>query len=118
MHKESQPKRFQKKGQRKERDFSSYQWYHCENIGHIARHCPTSREEYKRKNKRHYAHAVEDEEPPAKMIREHIEDYDLILTLLGSVSPGDDTWLIDSGAYKHMIDQRDILSCLSKKIFS
>jgi hypothetical protein len=39
-------------------------------MGHIARHCPTRREEYKRKNKRHHAHAVEDEEPPTKMIKE------------------------------------------------
>jgi hypothetical protein len=39
-HKESQPKRFQKKGQRKERDYSSVQCYHCDKMGHIARHCP------------------------------------------------------------------------------
>jgi hypothetical protein len=41
IHKESQPKRFQKKGQTKERDFSSYEFYHCDKMGHIARHCPT-----------------------------------------------------------------------------
>jgi hypothetical protein len=74
----SQPKRFQKKGQRKERDYSSVQCYHCDKMGHIARYCPTRREEYKRKNKRHHAHAVEDEEPPAKMLREQIKDYVLI----------------------------------------
>ena len=28
------------------------------------------------------------------------------------MSPGEDTWLIDSGASKHMIGQRYILSCL------
>jgi hypothetical protein len=44
-------------------------------MGHIARHCPARQEEYKRKNKRHHAHAVEDEEPPTKMIKERIEDY-------------------------------------------
>jgi hypothetical protein len=70
IHKESQPKRFQKKGQRKERDFSSYQCYHCEKMGHIARHCPDRRVDYKMKNKRHHAHAVEDEEPPTKIIKE------------------------------------------------
>jgi hypothetical protein len=118
MHKESQPKRFQKKGQRKERGFSSYQCYHCDKIRHIVRHFPARREEYKRKNKRHHAHVVEDEKPPAKMIRERIEDYFLISTLLGSVSPGEDTWLIDSGASKHMTCQRDILSCLLEKKFS
>jgi hypothetical protein len=62
-HKESQPKRFQKKGQRKERDYSSVQCYHCDKMGHIVIHCPARREEYKRKNKRHHAHTVEDEEP-------------------------------------------------------
>jgi transposase InsO family protein len=86
-------------------------------MGHIAKHCPARREEYKKKNKRHHAHAIEDEEPPTKMIKEHIEDYVLIFALSGSVSPGEDTWLIDSGASKHMTGQRDILSRLSKKKF-
>jgi hypothetical protein len=81
-------------------------------MGHIARHCPARREEYKRKNKRHHAHVVEDEEPPAKMLREQIKHYVLISTLSGLVTPGEDTWLIDSGASKHMIGQRDILSCI------
>jgi hypothetical protein len=58
-------------------------------------------------------HAVEDEEPPTKMIREQIKDHVLISALSGSVTPGEDTWLIDSGASKHMTGQRDILSCIS-----
>jgi hypothetical protein len=68
IHKESQPRRFQKfeKGQRRERNFSSYQCYHCDKMGHIARYCPARREEYKKKNKRHHSHAVEDEETPTK----------------------------------------------------
>jgi hypothetical protein len=61
----------------------------------------------------HHAHAVEDENPPTKMIKERIEDYVLILALSGSISPGEDTWLIDSGASRHMTGQRDILSFLS-----
>jgi hypothetical protein len=52
------------------------------------------------------------------MIKERIEDYVLISTLSGLVSPGEDTWLIDSGASKHMKIQRDILSYLSEKSFS
>jgi hypothetical protein len=87
-------------------------------MGHIATHCPARREEYKRKNKTHHAHAVEDEQPPAKMLREQIKDYILISALSRSVTPGDDTWLIDSGASKHMTGQRDILSCNSEKKFS
>jgi hypothetical protein len=53
-----------------------------------------------------------------KMIKERIEDYVLISALSGSVSPGEDTWLIDSGASKNMKCQRDILSCLSENKFS
>jgi hypothetical protein len=119
-HKESQPRRFQKfqKGQRNGKDFSSYQCYHCDKMGHIAKHCAARRKEYKNKNKRYHALAVEDEDPPTKMIKERIEDYVLISALSGSVSPGEDTWLIDSGASKHMTGQRDILSCLSEKKFS
>jgi hypothetical protein len=81
-------------------------------MGHIAKFCPTRREEYKIKHKRLHAHVVEDEEPPAKMIREQIKDHVLISTLSGSVTPGEDTWLIDSDASKHMTGQRNILSCI------
>jgi hypothetical protein len=84
----------------------------------IVKHCPARREEHKKKNKRYHAHAVEDEEPPTKMIKKRIEDYVLISALSGSVSPGEDTWLIDSGASKHMAGQRDILSCVSENKFS
>jgi hypothetical protein len=70
IHKESHPpRRFQKfqKGQRREKYFSSYQCYHCDKMGYIAKNCPARREEYKKRNKRHHAHAVE--EPPIKMIK-------------------------------------------------
>jgi hypothetical protein len=120
IHKESHPpRRFQKfqKGQRREKDFSSYQCYHCDKMGHIAKNCPARREEYKKRNKSTMPHTVEDEEPPTKMIKEKIKDYVLISALSGSVSPGEDTWLIDSGASKHMTGQRDILSSLTEKNF-
>jgi hypothetical protein len=47
FHKKSHsPKRFQKyhKGQRKGNNFSSYQCYHCDNMGHIAKNCPARKE--------------------------------------------------------------------------
>jgi hypothetical protein len=72
----------------------------------------------KRKHKRLHAHIVEDEEPPAKMIREHIKDHVLISALSASVTAGEDTWLIDSDASKHMTGQRNILSCISENKFS
>jgi hypothetical protein len=52
------------------------------------------------------------------MMREEIKDHVLISSLSGSVTPGEDTWLIDSGASKHMTGQRNILSCISEKKFS
>jgi hypothetical protein len=39
-HKESHPRRFQKKGQRKERDYSYVQCYHSDKMGHITKFCP------------------------------------------------------------------------------
>jgi hypothetical protein len=86
-------------------------------MAHIAKNCPAKREEYKKRNKRNHAHTVEDEEPPTKMIKEHIKDYVLISSLSGSVTPSEDTWLIDSGASNHMTGQRNILSCLTEKNF-
>ena len=52
------------------------------------------------------------------MLKEWIEDYVLISALSESVEPGVNTSLIDSGASKHMIGQRDILSCLLENNFS
>jgi hypothetical protein len=49
--------------------------------------------------------------------KEEIEDYVLFSTLSGSVTPREDTWLIYSGASKHMTGQRDILSSLTEKNF-
>ena len=83
-------------------------------MGHKVNNCPIRREEYKRKHKRQHAHIVEDEEPPMKMIKDHV----LISSLLGSVSPREDTWLIDSSASKHMKGKRSTLSCISEKRFS
>jgi hypothetical protein len=87
-------------------------------MGHIAKNFPARREEYKKRNKkRHHAHAVEYDELPTKMIKENIKYYVLFSALSGSVSPGEDTWLIDSGASKHMTRQQEILFSLIEKNF-
>jgi hypothetical protein len=52
------------------------------------------------------------------MLRERIKDCVLISALSGLVTPGEDTWLIDSGVSKHMTGQIDVLSCLSENNFS
>jgi hypothetical protein len=54
-------------------------------MGHIAKNFPSIRKNYKKRNRRHHAHTVEDEEPPTKMIKEQIEDYVLhLVRTLGS----------------------------------
>jgi hypothetical protein len=71
---------------------------------HIAKIFPARREDYKKRNKKiRHVHVVEDDDPPTKMIKEKIEDYVLFSSLSGSMSPREDTWLIDSGVSKHMI---------------
>jgi hypothetical protein len=87
-------------------------------MGHIAKNCHSTREKYKKRNKKiHHAHAIEDDDPPMKLSKEEIKDYVLFFTLLGSVTPREDTWLIDSGSSKHMKGQRDILSILTENNF-
>jgi hypothetical protein len=83
-------------------------------MGHKANNCPIIKEEYKRKHKRRHAHIAEDEEPPMKMIKDHF----LISALSGSVSPGEDICLIDSGASNHMTGKKNTLSCVLEKKFS
>ena len=84
------------------------------------------RQEYKKRNnnnKRHHAHLAEDEDeeeeeegPQRKQAREDAKEYVLFSALSGSVTPGEDTWLIDSGASKHMTRQKKILSKLEESI--
>ena len=69
--------------------------------------------------KRFQAHATEDSdqevEEEAKKDEYSSEEYVLFSTLTRSVSPGNDTWIVDSGASKHMIGYKDSLSCLVQK---
>ena len=68
-------------------------------MGHLASDCPLIKEvKEKRKNKRHRAHIVEDDEPAFKKEREEdsSEEYVLVAALTNSVNYGDETWLVDS----------------------
>ena len=68
----------------------------------------------KGRNKRHHANAAEDEEPVQKKEKNNnsYDEYSLISTLTGTVTHGNDTWLVDSGASKHMTGYKDYLSTL------
>ena len=82
-------------------------------IGHLARECPSPKNN-NNNNKRHHAHLVEDEdgeERPRKRLtkEEDVDEYVLFSTLSRYVTPGEDTWLIDSGSSKHMIGKKQTL---------
>lgn len=67
-------------------------------------------------NKRHHANAAE-EGPSQKKERTNNFDieYSLISALTGTVTHGNDTWLVDSGAYKHMTGFQEYLTTLLAK---
>ena len=72
----------------------------------------------KKGSKRHQAHTTEDDEPPKKVEKQDEssdEYYVLISSLIGIVTHGSDTWLIDNGASKHMTGYEDSLSNLIHK---
>ena len=66
--------------------------------------------------KRHHANAAE-EGPSQKKERNNNSDieYSLISALIGTVTHGNDTWLVDSGASKHMTGFKEYLSTLIER---
>ena len=69
--------------------------------------------------KRFRAHAAEDSdqevEKEAKKNEDSSEEYVLISSLIGSVSLGNDTLLVESGASKHMKCYKDSISFIVQK---
>ena len=88
-------------------------------MGHIARYCPQIKDQIRKgRNKRHHAHVAEDDEPVQKKAREDDsseEEYVIIASLTRTVIHGSDTWLVDSGAFKHMTGYKDSLLGLIQK---
>jgi hypothetical protein len=81
-------------------------------MGHIARNCPLKKEQaVKGQNKRHHAHAIEDDELVQKRKKKYdsSEEHVLISALTVIVT------LVDSGASKHMTGYKDSLSDLVQK---
>ena len=72
-----------------------------------------------KKMKRFQAHAAKDSdqevEEEAKKDEDSSEEYVLISARTWSVSPGNDTWLVDNGSSKHMTGYKDSLLCLVQK---
>ena len=76
-----------------------------------------TKEEQQQKTSAHLAEEDDDEEeiPRNRLIKEeYVEYYVLFFALFGSVTPGEDTWIIDSGASKHMTGKKYTLSRLEE----
>ena len=69
--------------------------------------------------RRFQAHAAEDSdegvEEEEKKDEDSSEEYVLISSLTGSVSPGNDNWIVYSVSSNHMTGFKDSLSCLEQK---
>ena len=100
-HREYQPPRkFQKTRESlPDRDYSGFQCFHYDKIGHISRKCPLKKQEYKKRNnnkKGHHAHLAKDEDedeeeeeegPQRKQAREEdAKEYVLFSALSESVT--------------------------------
>ena len=104
------------------KDLSNLRCYTCDEKGHFAKDCPRNKgvsQKNKKYKRRHHAHAVEDDEPSKKRIKQESEysssdeEYVLIYALTGNLTHGSKNWLIDSGASKHMIGFKESFVKLS-----
>ena len=79
------------KNKNAKKDFSAYERFSCHKMGHISINCPLKEEQLKKRNKRFQVHATEDDdqedEERTKEDEDSCEEYALISTLTGSVSP-------------------------------
>jgi hypothetical protein len=88
---------------------------------HFAKDC-WFRKKYPRKRK-HHASTVEDDESKRNQKspsneKENRKEYYLVFALSSSVFTGPKTWLVDSGASKHMTGFKEILSYFKTKSFA
>lgn len=88
---------------------SKIKCYNCQVFGHFAKNCPGQRKRFK--GKQHASTADTDDEPQEKKTKGSNLDqvangirkkYYLISALSGSITCSSETWLMDSGASRHM----------------
>ena len=87
---------------------SKVQCFTCRKMGYYAAQCPHKHE--KEKKKKHHAHATDVEEHKPKD-----EEFIFISTLTETITQGNDTWLIDSGASRHMTGNKEAIMNLIQK---
>ena len=111
-------KKKEKKPQGKHSNAPSLECFICRKIGHFTKDCRQPKRKFKR---RFQASATEEEEPKkkknAKTTKEDEprREYYLIFALSGSITNSANSWLVDSGASRHMTGNRGVLTSYRKK---
>ena len=101
---------------------SKIKCFNCQKFGHFTKDCFKKNKKFKR---RQHASAVETDDKPQRkktkesdldqVAKEIGKEYYLISALSGSISCSSETWLVDSGASRHMIGYRSALTDLTEK---
>jgi hypothetical protein len=84
---------------KKKKDLSKIHFYVCNKLGHFASHCPDRKKEKKDESCAVVSIVVDD-------FSKEFEKAFYLLSLDSSIGSSErfaDSWIIDSGAYKHMI---------------
>ena len=117
------PKKFQKvktsagfKG--KKFDISKVKCFSCQKLGHFAKDCRSKKQKRGFKGKFHASTAIEEEPKSSSSPQDKKKEYLLVLALSGNIVNNKDTWLVDSGASRHITGYKKILSNFRKKNFS
>jgi hypothetical protein len=96
--------------------------FNCQRKGHFARNCPISRKGHKGKFRA--AAAAEEEGTYRRKPREVSNDqetrkeYYLVSALTGTMTNSAESWLVDSGASRHMTGNKDNLANFKNVKFS
>ena len=109
---------------RKKKVTTKVECYNCHKFGHFTKDCKHSKRKFKRRFQASAAEEEEEEEEPKKKKKikankgEPRREYYLIFALSGSITDSATSWLVDSGASRHMTGNRGALTSYRKKKFT